>query len=725
MRKSIMVVLSQEPIKMHPFLQFIFNAEALREHVRDEWIKLYDYTYIDDKIIGGVEKHLPNVIEVLVSIEKKALGVTQSTFSMAAAKSGDEALMKSIMEDQSTKKKTPTKPEPFNLTKPKPKVIEKPIPLVRELKANPVPKAIYRKTLEEIEKDKQARRKNKLDVIRKEYEGGSVQMFKLKTAETSYDINKVKERISEEEKKMLKFDMKYAKQMPDFDNIEAPVKINTAAIMREGHLLKKKQDIEGKILKDFEMNMRDGSEFNRWFSEMNEKDEIERLEHMQKKKIEMELARNEAIEAKEHKLKENKYNASKMKVESQIREDQRVVEKQVVLEVKKDLITKVQDQRLVAEDEVEKNKIKKKEIRDQIHQEISDALAKRKEEDLAELRKREELIRQIRELEKIPIVRTQGFDPTETAGHGILVEMSIAELRERLEYEKLRRQADADNKRSEIKSEKSKKSDMLTNQTEDIIKARNELKDKKEKERNDKRQKREAEEAKRKEAREKGLLEAYDKISEKKRLKKEEEDRLAAELRKIKLQREYLNAGKSMMEKKAWRELEAGAERQARDKQNNKLLDQLAVNEIKVKDLQVMAVNNKNTVQDKIDYDKGYKDRLETRKMENEILHKEVLEYKTDKYEKQKDQEVTLKVKQQKMNPFKEKINQESKANATKFKNRQQNKTKRMQDDNSDFEGIEIDNAIDTMEGSPDLFKIEDSANENRDKINRMMEMEA
>lgn len=68
-------------------------------------------------------------------------------------------------------------------------------------------------------------------------------------------------------------------------------------------------------------------------------------------------------------------------------------------------------------------------------------------------------------------------------------------------------------------------------------------------------------EAKMKAARDKGMLHAYDRINEKKRLKAEEEERLAKELKEIKLQRQYLNANRAMVEEKAWKELEAGAER--------------------------------------------------------------------------------------------------------------------------------------------------------------------
>lgn len=282
------IVYSQDPIKMHVFLQFIFNVEALKQHVREEWIKLYDFSYIDEKIIGGVERMLPNVAEILATIEKKATGqivssLTQSSFSIAAAKSGDETMAKTMLDDQSTKKRTPTKQQPFQLTKPKPKVIPQPEPLKREIKANPVPKNLYRKSLADIEKEKEERRKNQINRIKQEYEGAKAQPFKLKTAETSYNIEKVKERISEEEKQRLQFDKKHTRKMPDFDNIEAPVKINTAAILREGHLLRKKQDEEEKVIKDLEMNMRDATEFERWSKEMGEKEEVERLEHMQKK----------------------------------------------------------------------------------------------------------------------------------------------------------------------------------------------------------------------------------------------------------------------------------------------------------------------------------------------------------------------------------------------------------------------------------------------------------
>ena len=109
----------------------------------------------------------------------------------------------------------------------------------------------------------------------------------------------------------------------------------------------------------------------------------------------------------------------------------------------------MQSQKENAMKEMEKVKEEKRKIRDEVNKELTEAMQRRKEEDEIEQRKREELIRQIRELERIPIVRTKGFDPTETSGYGLLDEMSIAELRERLEYNKMLREQEISAKREE------------------------------------------------------------------------------------------------------------------------------------------------------------------------------------------------------------------------------------------------------------------------------------
>ena len=132
---------------MHTFLQFAFNSDLLREHVRDEWITLYDYQYIDDTIIGGVEKHLPAVSDILKNVEKRATGkvTSQMTMSVNSSHMGTEAgnatkrshaslgagldqtnasasQLDEISEGGEPVKKFTT-PVPFNLTKSKPKMI--------------------------------------------------------------------------------------------------------------------------------------------------------------------------------------------------------------------------------------------------------------------------------------------------------------------------------------------------------------------------------------------------------------------------------------------------------------------------------------------------------------------------------------------------------------------------------------------------------------------------
>mmetsp|Transcript_7212 Transcript_7212/g.6319 ORF Transcript_7212/g.6319 Transcript_7212/m.6319 type:complete len:133 (+) Transcript_7212:401-799(+) len=130
---------------------------------------IYDYTYIDEKIIGMIEKNLPNVADILKTVEKRATGKVTSILSQSQA-DGETATMgvtgMSKSEEEEIQVKKPTEQKPFNLTKPKPKVIPQPEVIKREVKSNPVPKNLFKKTMADIEKEKEERRKVKLESVR-------------------------------------------------------------------------------------------------------------------------------------------------------------------------------------------------------------------------------------------------------------------------------------------------------------------------------------------------------------------------------------------------------------------------------------------------------------------------------------------------------------------------------------------------------------------------------
>jgi len=48
-------------------------------------MELYDFQYIEENIIGGVEKNLTNVADILRHIEKKATGKISSNLSQSGA----------------------------------------------------------------------------------------------------------------------------------------------------------------------------------------------------------------------------------------------------------------------------------------------------------------------------------------------------------------------------------------------------------------------------------------------------------------------------------------------------------------------------------------------------------------------------------------------------------------------------------------------------------------
>lgn len=127
-------------------------------------------------------------------------------------------------------------------------------------------------------------------------------------------------------------------------------------------------------------------------------------------------------------------------------------------------------------------------------------------------------------------------------GMGLLEEMSLEQLREKLVEVKKIRQIEKEKRRLDHAEKKDSMLQNLQEKVRFISEQRSEMKLSNEAKRMAKKQFEEEEKRKLAAIREKSLMEVYGKIVDKKDKKRAEEERLAKELREIKLKRQYMNA---------------------------------------------------------------------------------------------------------------------------------------------------------------------------------------
>ena len=75
--------------------------------------------------------------------------------------------------------------------------------------------------------------------------------------------------------------------VPDFERMDAPVKLNVASILREDAVYKKKQEKEKKLIEAYESELRDSTAFYKWQKGMRDQDERERIEAVERRRVEM------------------------------------------------------------------------------------------------------------------------------------------------------------------------------------------------------------------------------------------------------------------------------------------------------------------------------------------------------------------------------------------------------------------------------------------------------
>ncbi|XP_009573058.1 PREDICTED: cilia and flagella associated protein 99, partial [Fulmarus glacialis] len=338
------------------------------------------------------------------------------------------------------------------------------------------------------------------------------------------------------------------------DNI--PIKLNAAAILREGALYQRKMEQELKRIENLLRGAGDPSEFLEWQKQMRGKDLEEQLAEIECRRLQGKLSHEEAVLAHQNVIQENKKKADLMREEKAELMHQYAEKRLQEQKEMRELVEQVVE----GHKNAKQAKIKLQKYKQQIVQEVCEEnrelLRQALEEEEEKLRKRYELIQQIRAIESLPSIRHKLVDLTETGGHGLICEMSIVELRERLALLREAQKAAEEEKRDQIIHEKQAKEQLLLDKLDQISLFRAELGRAAALKQEEKKRKFQSGERSMKDER---ILNLQKKIVEKTTERKKQ-----AGLLKITPQKTSIASRKDSLQWNHWKELEESRERQSR-----------------------------------------------------------------------------------------------------------------------------------------------------------------
>ncbi|RMC14410.1 hypothetical protein DUI87_09506 [Hirundo rustica rustica] len=348
---------------------FFFNDLYLNTWIKDEWSHFYDSVYVKENWIDPLLRWQPKVQQLIVKLTDKLSHRTTTV-----------------------KTSRVTHPKEFNLTVPKPR-------------ANPSPSPASLPVLP----------KRQPDLLLK----ANTNQFRCATI-------KPEKRESVHESMESKPAFKAQEIQSKTDNI--PIKLNTAAILREGALYQRKLEEEFKRIEDLQQGAGDLSEFLEWQKLMRGKDLQEQLTEIECRRLQGKLSYEEAVLAHQNVIQENKKKADLLREEKaelmHLYAEKRLQEQKEM----KELVEQVMEghknvKQVKAKVQAYKQQIgtyiaRKMRVQ-QVCKESGELLQQALEEKEDENRKRYELIQQIRAIESTPSIRHKFVDLTEDLGFPI------------------------------------------------------------------------------------------------------------------------------------------------------------------------------------------------------------------------------------------------------------------------------------------------------------------
>ncbi|OAF66297.1 hypothetical protein A3Q56_05974 [Intoshia linei] len=434
-------------------IMFCFNVERIYMYFRKHWSQYYDTDFIDKSFIKPIENKTQLIENLLKYI--KNVKINRKTHKVVSKNPTSNLL----------------KTREFNLSKKKNKKISVPEYVNTPIIHKTVPKSTYEKS--RIKSNlKIASDINKQEAMKILQEANKNAYSCANTSKSDKTLQNMFEIIQEKNKecdfnKPSKILKKRLKQS------EINVRMNVGAILREGYCYRRK---ENEIYKELDKLKRGSFSDQQYQVYIRDLEMMNRKKNAQKRlltKIDTKLSREKAILSKESsinaRLKIAKNLKQKIKMDQIIYEKEQKKSKIKLKNTVKSILNNRENYKHARNEIVQKNLNIGQKMRLENMKRMEDVKINMKNE----MREKLKIIAKIKAVDKVSVKRFNQIDLSSDAGYGILDEMSISELKERLVLLKF----DRENKKKELHHmiviNKKTKKENLTKEMELIHKHRN------------------------------------------------------------------------------------------------------------------------------------------------------------------------------------------------------------------------------------------------------------
>nr|XP_060625290.1 cilia- and flagella-associated protein 99 [Anolis sagrei ordinatus]XP_060625291.1 cilia- and flagella-associated protein 99 [Anolis sagrei ordinatus] len=440
LREFSRIIKSLDVPKICKFLRFFFNRINLSTWIKDEWNKMYDSVYVNNNWIKPLQRWQPKIQQMIDGLDDKFDKHTTITSKI-------------------------TKPQEFNLTVPNPRAILIPELIPQQEKTRPVPANTYKipKMGQKLEQIKSKNRRKAEELLLE----ANMNQFRCAAPKFEHKSPVAMEVLNPKKK----FHAQRIKGK--IDNI--PVKLNATAILREGVLYQRKVEEELNRIEHLLRGARDPSEYLEWQEQMRRKDLDQQLTEEECRRLQGKLSYEEAIVARQNCIRENQKKAEQEREMEEVMSHHCEQRKLKELRGRQKTVQQVTEARKNVKQAQMKLQKCKRQIAQEVAEESQEILARALKEEEEKAKKRYELIQQIRAIEYVPFIKNKFVDLTQTPNHGVLGEMSIVELQERLALLKDAQKKAEEEKRDQIIHEKYLKEQLLLDTLEQISVFREQL----------------------------------------------------------------------------------------------------------------------------------------------------------------------------------------------------------------------------------------------------------